>query len=217
LLAIALTTHNSMRKGAIILCGGKSSRMGRDKAMLPFGPELMLERVVRLMRGVVALENIVVVAAANQTLPELPSGVLLARDVHEYRGPLEGLATGFRALADRVDAAYATACDVPLLVPAFVERMFELLDDYDISVPFDGEYHHPLAGVYRPTVLPHVEKLLEAQRMRPRFLFDEARTREVPVEELRAVDPQLATLENLNYEQDYFAALAVAGFSTNSR
>jgi molybdopterin-guanine dinucleotide biosynthesis protein A len=202
-----------MRKGAIILCGGKSSRMGRDKATLPFGPELMLQRIVRMMNDVVDLNKMVVVAAQNQALPELPEHVLIARDIHEYRGPLQGLATGLGALESRADAVYATACDVPLLVPALVDRMFEMLGDYEIAVPFDGEYHHPLAAVYRPDVLAHVQRLLDAERMRPRFLFDEVRTREVPVEELRIIDPQLSTLENLNYEQDYFAALATAGFA----
>lgn len=187
--------------------------MGRDKATLPFGPELMLQRVVRLISQVVAPDRIVVVAAPNQSLPELPAGVLVARDIHQDRGPLEGLATGFRALADRADAAYATACDVPLLVPAFVDRMFDLLGDFDIAVPFDGQHHHPLAAVYRPTVLEHVQKLLDSQRMRPRFLFDEARTREISVDDLRAVDPQLSTLENLNYQQDYLSALTTAGFA----
>ena len=85
----------------------------------------------------------------------------------------QGWRLGCARLANRVDAAYATACDVPLLVPAFVERMFELLGDYDIAVPFDGEHHHPLAAVYRPTVLPKIEALLASERMRPRFLFDE--------------------------------------------
>ena len=164
-----------MRKGAIILCGGKSSRMGRDKATLPFGPELMLQRVVRLIGESVDLENMVVVAAPNQSLPELPADVSIARDAREFRGPLEGLATGLRALAERADAVYATACDVPLLVPAFVDRMFDLLGDFDIAVPFDGQHHHPLAAVYRPAVLPHIERLLDADRMRPRFLFDEVR------------------------------------------
>jgi molybdopterin-guanine dinucleotide biosynthesis protein A len=202
-----------MRKGAIILCGGKSSRMGRDKATLPFGPELMLQRVVRLVGEVVEVERIAVVAAPTQALPELPSNVIVARDEREYRGPLEGLATGFRALADRADAAYATACDVPLLAPAFVARMFELIGEHDVAVPFDGEHHHPLAAVYRLSVLPRVQHLLDADRLRPRFLFDEVNTREVPVEQLRAVDPQLSTLENLNYEADYERAVKVAGFA----
>jgi len=201
-----------MIKGAIILCGGKSSRMGRDKATLPFGPELMLSRVVRLMSEVVEPANIVVVAAPEQVLPPLPVAVSVARDLHKERGPLEGLAAGLRVLLGRVDAAYATACDVPLLAPAFVVRMFELLGDHDIAVPRDGKHHHPLAAVYRTTVLPHVERLLSADRLRPRFLFDEVKTREVDVEHLRPVDRELATLRNLNHEADYLAALAAAGF-----
>lgn len=201
-----------MEQGAIILCGGKSSRMGRDKATLPFGPEQMLQRVVRLLSEVVDLGKIVVVAAPGQTLPELPSGVTVAHDSRQERGPLEGLAAGLRSLTGRVDAVYATSCDVPLLVPSFVERMFELLGEYDIAVPRDGHHHHPLAAVYRLTVLAHVQKLLAADRLRPRFLFDEVNTREVSVDELRSVDPQLSTLENLNHPEDYRSALAAAGF-----
>ncbi len=190
--------------------------MGRDKATLPFGPELMLQRVVRLVGQVVAFENIVIVAAPNQSLPVLPAGVTTARDLQEYRGPLAGLAIGLHALADRVDATYVTACDVPLLVPAFVARMFELLADFEVAVPVDAQHHHPLAAVYRPTVLPHVRRLLDAERMRPRFLFDEVNTREVPVDELRTVDPQLSTLENLNRDDDYIAALTKAGFAISN-
>src|SRR5687768_8310177 len=151
-----------MRKGALILCGGKSSRMGRDKATLPFGPELMLQRVVRVVSKAVPLQNIAVVAAPNQPLPPLPREVIVAHDREAHRGPLQGLATGLQALGDRVDAAYATACDVPLLVPAFIERMFALLSDFDVAVPVDGEFHHPLAAVYRPAVLPHIGRLLDA-------------------------------------------------------
>ncbi|MEX2172380.1 MAG: molybdenum cofactor guanylyltransferase [Pirellulales bacterium] len=199
-----------MQRGAIILCGGKSSRMGRDKATLPFGSELMLQRVVRLIGEVVHRANIAVVAAPDQALPDLPSEVQVAYDSTAYRGPLEGLATGFRALAGRADAVYASACDVPLLAPAFVERMFELVGDHDIAVPYDGEYHHPLAAVYRASVFPQIERLLAADRLRPRFLFDEANTLEVSVEELRTVDPELATLKNLNRPEDYENALRTA-------
>src|SRR5262245_45208566 len=111
-----------MRKGAIILCGGKSSRMGRDKATLPFGDELMLQRVVRLLSSVVDAQNIVIVAAPDQSLPQLPSDVQITRDPVEYAGPLQGLATGLPIVSDRCDAVFATGCDTPLLVPAFVQR-----------------------------------------------------------------------------------------------
>ena len=209
-------TANRMKKGAIILCGGKSSRMGRDKATLPFGPELMLQRVIRLVSQVVQPDQIVVVAAPEQNLPIIPVSVRVARDEQRDRGPLEGLAAGLRMLQTDADCVYATSCDVPLLVPLFVQKLFDLLGDHEIAVPRDGQHHHPLAAVYRTSVLGTVEALLSHDQLRPRFLFDRVNTREVAVEELQDVDPQLQTLENLNRREDYLAALGQAGFSAET-
>jgi molybdopterin-guanine dinucleotide biosynthesis protein A len=189
--------------------------MGRDKATLQFGPEKMLQRVVRLIGSAVDLTNIVVVAAPDQTLPELPRTVSVAHDAEPYQGPLLGLATGLIVLAGRVDAVYVSGCDVPLLVPAFVDRMFELLGDFEIAVPVDGRYHHPLAAVYRTTVLSHVKILLRTHRLAPRFLVGEVRTREIPVDELRDVDPTLGSLRNVNDPTDYDSGLTAAGFAPN--
>jgi molybdopterin-guanine dinucleotide biosynthesis protein A len=199
-----------MTAGAIVLCGGKSTRMGTPKAALPFGPESMLQRVVRLLGTVVS--PIVVVAAQDQILPELPEEIIVARDEREARGPLEGLRAGLKALPVHVDAAYVTSCDVPLLVAGFVERMIELLGSHDIAVVEIDGFAHPLSAVYRRGVLPHVEALLASDRLRPAFLFDAADTRRVGPEEMRALDPALRTLRNLNTREDYLAALADAGF-----
>jgi molybdopterin-guanine dinucleotide biosynthesis protein A len=203
-----------MKRGAIVLCGGKSSRMGSPKALLPFGPERMLQRVVRLVGAAVPPENIVVVAAAGQELPPLPGEVIVTHDRSPHRGPLEGLACGLAALAERVDAAYAIGCDVPLLAPAFVERMFALLESHDIAVPVDDRFHHPLAAVYRVSVLPHIEQLLAADRLRPVFLFDMCDTRLVPVDDLRMADPHLQSLRNINESADHLAALEAAGLES---
>ena len=199
-----------MKKGAIVLCGGKSSRMGRDKATLPFGPELMLQRVVRIISQVIDPNAIVVVASPEQLLPRLPDRVIITRDERPNRGPLEGIATGLRSMPDDVDAVYATSCDVPLMVPEFVVQMFDQLGKNEIAVPYDGQYHHPLAAVYRPRVLAAIELLLASDRLRPRFLFDEVATMEVFVERLREVDPALSTLMNLNHPEDYETALEQA-------
>lgn len=195
-----------MNRGAIVLCGGKSSRMGQDKAKLPFGPELMLQRIVRLISQVVDPASIAVVAAKGQELPDLPSSVILTQDDRPGRGPLEGILAGMQALPP-LDAVYATSCDVPLLVPRFVERMFELLGNSQIAVPFDGQFHHPLAAVYRPSVLSTVRNLLDSNQLRPRALFNCVDTALVPTDVLREVDPSLSTLMNLNHPEDYQAAL----------
>ena len=183
--------------------------MGVPKATLPFGPETMLQRVVRLLGTVVS--PIVVVAANGQSLPALPDGVTVTRDEREARGPLEGLRAGLKALPDSVEAAYVTSCDVPLLVPAFVERMIALVGDHDIAVMEVDGFPHPLSAVYRRDTLPHVESLLANDRLRPVFLFDAVRTRRVQPAEMTAVDPELRTLRNVNTHEDYLAALKVEG------
>ncbi len=193
------------RTGGIVLCGGQSRRMGRPKAWLPFAGELMLPRVVRLLGEAVA--PIVVVAAPGQDVPPLPAGVELVRDEEKGRGPLQGLAAGLAALRGRTDAAYLSSCDVPLLRPAFVSRLIELLGDRAICVPRVGEYHHPLAAVYRSEVAEAVARLLAEDRLRPFFLFEAVPTRVVGAEELADVDPTFQTLRNLNTPEEYEAAL----------
>jgi molybdopterin-guanine dinucleotide biosynthesis protein A len=194
--------------GGIVLCGGRSTRMGSPKALLPFGGETMLQRVVRLLGSVVS--PVVVVAAPAQSLPALPADVAVTRDEQEGRGPLEGLRAGLKALPATVDVAYVTSCDVPLLVPAFARRMIELLADHDIAVMEIDGFPHPLSAVYRRTTLPHVEALLAQDRLRPVFLFDAVKTRRVLPAEMTAVDPQLLTLRNLNTPEEYEEALAIA-------
>jgi molybdenum cofactor guanylyltransferase len=198
-----------MTSGGIVLCGGKSTRMGAPKATLPFGPETMLQRVVRLLGTVVS--PIVAVAARDQLLPALPENVIVTRDEREAKGPLEGLRAGLAALPDSVNIAYVTSCDVPLLVPAFAQRMIELLGDHDIAVMEIEGFPHPLSAVYRRDTLPHVESLLARDKLRPVFLFDAVRTRRVQPEEMLSVDPELLTLRNLNTREDYLAALSEAG------
>lgn len=183
--------------------------MGRPKAMLPFGPETMLQRVVRLVGAVAG--PVVAVAAAGQELPALDPTVRVVRDRRAGRGPLEGIRTGLETLGSEVDAAFVTGCDVPLLVPDLVRRMLELAAGFDVAVPHVGGQDEPLAAVYRTGVLPPIEALLAADRLRPAFLFDRVRTRRVTPDELADVDPDLASLANVNSPAEYAAALRRAG------
>ena len=171
----------------------------------------MLERIVRLLSEI--CRPIVIVAATGQALPKLPAAVIVVRDQREGRGPLEGLAAGLAGLGDVADAAYATSCDVPLLVPGFVRRMFDLLGDHAAAVPVSGGFLHPLAAVYRTSLLAAVNELLASDRLRPSFLFDVVATRRVAEAELIDVHPRLDTLKNLNHPSDYLAVLAEAGFA----
>ena len=198
-----------MTLGAIVVCGGQSRRMGQPKAWLPFGPEVLLQRVVRLVGDAVA--SIVVVAAPGQDLPPLPTGVMIVRDPVEGRGPLQGMAAGLAALPESVELAYATATDAPFLAPGWIGFLCNRIGDLDMAIPRAGGYDHPLAALYRrAAVLPSIEALLSDDRLRPVFLAESVRARIVRAEELAAVDPGLRTLRNLNTREDYEQALREA-------
>jgi len=178
--------------------------MGRDKALLPFGDETLLQRVVRLVST--AVDEVVVVARPGQSLPALPEDVRVVFDDVPGLGPLAGIAGGLAALT--ADAAYATACDVPFLEPRVVDLLFEALGDARAAVVEADGFVHPLTAVYRKDVEPVARRLLAEGRPRPLFLLEEVETVRVPADVVRRVDPDLDTLENLNTEDAYERALA---------
>lgn len=195
-----------MRVAGVVLCGGRSSRMGRPKAWLPFGDELLLPRVVRLLAEVVG--PVVVVAAPGQDVPPLPADVAVVRDPVEHQGPLRGLATGLEAIRDKADAAYLSSCDVPLLRPGFVRRVVASSGEAAIAVPRTDGHHHPLAAVYRiEPVLAAARSLLAANRLRLASLFDILPTTVLGPDAFADVDPALVSLRNANTPQEYAAAL----------
>jgi molybdopterin-guanine dinucleotide biosynthesis protein A len=186
--------------------------MGQPKAWLAFGRERLLQRVVRLVAAGIGAGAgagpIVVVAAPGQDCPPLPPEVTIVRDEVSGRGPLQGLAAGMRVLPETVEFAYASATDVPFLEPAWISRLGALIGENDLAIPFVDDYHHPLAALYRrATVLPIIDDLLRADRLRPVFLMETLRTRVVTDDELRSVDPDLGTLRNLNTPEDYERAV----------
>ena len=198
-------------RGGIVLCGGQSQRMGRPKAWLPFGPELLLQRVVRLLGSVV--DRVVVVAASGQDLPDLPDQVEIVRDFASRQGPLRGLATGLAALPGSVDLVCVSATDVPFLRPAWYEALADRLGDADLIIPRDeGGRLHPLAAIYRrgPTLVA-ADQLLETGSFRLTGLLNVVSGRVIETEDLAGVDPDRSTLRNLNTPEDYKQAIHDAG------
>lgn len=197
--------------GAIILCGGESSRMGRDKASLPFGPgETLLSRVVGVLQQVVPNEAIVVVAGRRQHVPPLAGGITLIHESIEGEGPLPALAEGLMQLPTGVEAAFVCGCDAPLLRPAFVERLFHLADArVDAVVPTDIERLYPLAAVYAKKCLPALCAAIESGQRSLRRALRGGRlaVREIQIDQLRVVDPELDSLVNCNTPEEYQRAL----------
>jgi molybdopterin-guanine dinucleotide biosynthesis protein A len=186
--------------------------MGSPKEWLPIGAERFLPRIVRIISEVV--QPVIVAAAHGQDLPSLPTGVEVVRDRRDDCGPLEGLATGLRAMQQLgLDTAYVSSTDVPFLEPAFVCQVLSQLENAWVAVPFVSGRLHPMAAVYRATCLPAIDRLLDSGRFRPTFLFDEVLTRRIDASQFRGIDPRVS-LRNVNSPEDY--ELAVHDFAVGN-
>lgn len=196
---------------AIVLCGGRSRRMGRDKASLPFGDETLLERAVRIVSEV--CDEVVVVAREGQAVEGISPGVPIARDPAEGLGPLAGLAAGLEAM--RAERAFLTACDAPLLRPDYVRFMLARSRGHDAAVPLVDGFHMTTAAAYSKGVLDVARRLLAEGRLRPLFLVQQVDAVIVGEDEVRAVDPGLDSLKNCNTPEAYEQALRDAGLYTS--
>jgi molybdopterin-guanine dinucleotide biosynthesis protein A len=188
-------------RAAVILCGGLSSRMGRPKAFLPFGPETLLQRVVRIC-GAVCGERIVV-AAAGQDLPALPGDVAVVRDARREQGPLEGIAAGLAAA--RAPAAFVTSCDVPFLRAAHVARMFDALGDAAVARAVHGGMAQPLLAVYRTSLAAKAARLVGEGRRRVILLAEGER-------ESVVADPDPGSFRDCDTPEEYAEAVEAGRF-----
>lgn len=196
-----------MTRSAIVLCGGRSTRMGRDKASLPFGGEPLLSRVVRIVRQTAG--DVVLVAREGQALPE---GFEAVRDPAEGLGPLAGLMVGLRYV--KADRAFVTACDAPFLRPALIERLVDLSAGYDAAVPEIDGHLMVAAAVYARSIAPVVEALVARRALRTRDLLGYVRARRIPPEDLRDIDPDLESFRTCNTPESYADALRRAGITS---
>ena len=196
----------------VVLAGGRSSRMGSSKAALEWHGSTLLRRTVSVV-GRAVDGPVVVVGAPGQPLPTLPSGVELLADPHEGLGPLQGIAVGLAAVADRADRAFVSSTDLPFLHPAFVRAVLRALTSADdVALPVAHGFQQPLAAAYRTALAPTVAALVAGERLRPAFLFAECRVlrldESVLLEDpgVAALDPELDSVHNVNAVQEYEAA-----------
>jgi molybdopterin-guanine dinucleotide biosynthesis protein A len=195
---------SSRGDGGIVLCGGKSTRMGRDKLSLPFGDETMLARVLRAVREVTT--DVVLVARVGQVVP---AGFEVVRDPVEGLGPLAAVALGLSAV--RSGRAIAVACDMPLLRPALLRRLLDLSEGWDACVPIVDGFAVPTCAVYGHRVAPIASELVAAGQLAPAQLLRRVNTRYVEAADLRDVDPDLESFRDCDTPERYADALRLAG------
>lgn len=201
------------RLSGIILAGGKSTRLGRDKAWEPLLGVPLLQRTADRLRPLVA--ELVLVRRRGQSLPSLQADcpVLEVEDIYPDTGPLGGIFTGVTAA--REDAAFVVACDMPLLQQPLLRFLTEQCAGHDGAVPVNAErFPEPMCAVYRKSCLPAMERRLKEGLYKITAFFGLVDIKLIPFEAWRAYDPQALSLVNANTEDSLARAgalLAQAG------
>ncbi len=200
---------------AVILAGGRSSRMGLSKAALPFGPSSILEHLIDTLSG--AFAELIIVAAPvcdepfsiDRTLKDRADGLIIVRDDAAFDGPVGALRRGLARA--RHEIAFACSCDLPLLRADLAVALCAMVGDRDAAIPQVHGILQPLCAAYRRE--PAIAALIAMETGGERRLSTVAERLAVRVVEetaLRPLDPDLRSLLNVNTAEDYARALRLA-------
>lgn len=188
------------RTGAIVLAGGRSARFGRDKLAEPVDGRPLLDHAVAAVR---AVADEVVVVVAPDTSRAVPDGVRLAHDPSAFEGPLAGVAAGLAALATAVDRVVVVGGDMPTLRPAVLGLLLDRLEGPPTVAAARLDDGGPLPmAVRRDIALDAARTLLASGERRLRRLPDRLDAVVVSAAEWRALDPDAATLRDVDEPGD---------------
>jgi molybdopterin-guanine dinucleotide biosynthesis protein A len=187
---------------AAIMAGGKSRRMGQDKAWIELDGEPLIRRVASVLAEVA---DEVIVVANDPRYESL--GLRVVRDKWPEGGALGGIATGVGAAAH--DTVLVAACDMPFLSAAVWRILLGHAGEGDVVVPrIAGEYE-TLHALYTKACVPQMARAIAENRLRVIAFFDAVTVLPIDEPELRAVDPTLRAFTNVNTPEELASALEV--------
>ncbi len=185
----------------LVLAGGASSRMGTPKALLRFGHETAIERVVRRLAAVSC--EVVIVSGAHLSLPEVATRVV--HDPEPLLGPLAAIRNGLRAAAS--DLCFVCGCDQPLIVPEVAVLLAARAAGAPGAVAIWNGYREPLVAAYRRSAADVADGMLRDGELRAQQLAARISAVEVGEHEIRAVDPRGESFVDLDTPEAYREAL----------
>jgi FdhD protein len=185
---------------AAVLAGGRSMRMGVDKTLLPVDGETLLARVVEVVSNV--CEHTFVVTNRPEQIAEagLPPDTPVLVDEVPNHGPLGGLVTALRETPD--EWVLAIAADIPYLEPEVIRALWDARDGARVVVAATESGIEPLLALYHRDCLPIARRVLASGRRRLVAIYAEVPVVELSLEALRAADPSLRSLVNVNTPED---------------
>ena len=192
---------------SIILAGGKSSRLGRSKALQVIEGRSLIQWVVDHLA--ILSTEIIIVTAHGEAIP-CSSAVRIktVADIYPGKGPLVGIYSGLRASSS--PRAIAVGCDTPFLSVSLLEYMTQICSTFDVVVPRIKNKLEPLCAVYSKNCLVPIQGLLEQDELRIRKLFSMVKVKYVEEDEINRFDPKHLSFFNINSQADLDRARKLA-------
>ena len=187
----------------IILAGGKSSRLGRDKALEKIGGQYLIERVIDSLSQL--RDDIIIVTATPNQLSDLNVEKVL--DTYPRTGAKVGLCTGINASLSFY--SLVVACDLPLLNIDLLGYLLDSASGFDAVIPRIDDKIEPLHAVYSKNCIPILDEHISKGKLKISDLFNEINVRYVEVDEIERYDPQHLSLFNINSEANLKRAKAI--------
>lgn len=192
-----------MKCTGIILAGGKSSRMGKNKALLTIAGETVINRLVRELRMVT--DEILIVTNTPEVYDFLP--IKKVRDRYDNSGPLAGIESGLYHSSNNNNII--VACDMPFVTVGTLEWLLSNLKDYSAVIP---EWHgqtHPLLAVYRKEVSDVAAKCIEANDLKLQYFLNQLNVKKVTEKDVYEADRSVIerSFFNMNHPSDFKQAI----------
>lgn len=195
----------------VILAGGKSRRMGTNKALLTVGRDAMIERAAEELKKI--FKEVLISGGDEETGERL--GLRVVPDLISGWGPLSGIHATL--LAARSRKCLVVPCDMPFISAELAKIMVELSDGYDVTVPQHGDYLQPLFAVYDKNCIPAVEEALSNGRHKVVEFYPRVRVKYVSEAILRGVADIDTVFFNVNTPLDLEKARIIEKKSNNVR
>ncbi|MBM7865535.1 NTP transferase domain-containing protein [Heliobacterium gestii] len=192
-----------MDGAAIILSGGRNSRMGRNKAFVNVNGKAIIAQIIETLRPVAA--EIIVVTNCPDEYRHL--GVSLTGDIIANQGPLSGIHAGLSASNHRNNLV--VACDMPFVEAPLAQALLELAPGYDVVVPQWRDYLQPLFAVYAKTCIAPIEACLRGDIRKIIAFYPQVRVRYAGEPLLRQWGDPERIFFNVNTPADLAAASAM--------
>jgi len=187
---------NGSLETAIILSGGRSLRMGKNKAFLEIEGIPIIVRICTTLTQI--FPDIIVIA--NETEPYARLGVKTYKDLIPDKGALGGLYTGLSYSMS--PHAFVVASDMPYLNRRLIEWMLETVEDYDVVVPRTKEGLEPLHAIYSKSCLKSIQSILDQGKLRILDFYPLVKVRTLNEAELSSRDPAMVSFINVNTPEE---------------